>query len=119
MMLGSLISDLTHAAHSGQLTDRDRFDRDLLSLDGQWQEIVRRAAQRKAVVDQRLAMWQTYQLQSELLQERTAEFRLSFPKQDPKVLLTVSQMQQRVAYCLVSYYLFIVIVRDTFVQKCY
>ena len=71
-------------------------------MDRQWQEIIRKANQRKAVVDQRLDMWRTFQLLKDELQEKMAEFRASFGINSSDALLTVSQMQLKHTYCLVS-----------------
>ncbi|TSO25166.1 Nesprin-1 [Bagarius yarrelli] len=59
-ILHSIISDGQHMLEHGQVDDRDEFKLKLALLSNQWQGVVRRAQQRKGIIDSLLRQWQRY-----------------------------------------------------------
>ncbi|CAL9692474.1 unnamed protein product [Knipowitschia caucasica] len=67
-ILYSIISDGHRMLDQGQVDDRDDFSVKLALLGNQWQCVVRRAQQRRGIIDSLVRHWQNYKETSEKLQ---------------------------------------------------
>ncbi|XP_055088334.1 LOW QUALITY PROTEIN: nesprin-1-like [Periophthalmus magnuspinnatus] len=67
-ILYSIISDGHRMLDQGQVDDRDDFSVKLALLGNQWQCVVRRAQQRRGIIDSLVRQWQNYRETSEKLQ---------------------------------------------------
>ncbi|XP_053736179.1 nesprin-1 isoform X10 [Synchiropus splendidus] len=67
-ILYSIITDGHSMLDQGQVDDRDDFSVKLALLGNQWQGVVRRAQQRRGIIDSLVHQWQNYQEMSEKLQ---------------------------------------------------
>ncbi|KAG7263967.1 hypothetical protein CRUP_026768, partial [Coryphaenoides rupestris] len=59
-ILHSIISDGQRMLEQGQVDDRDEFNLKLALLSNQWQGVVRRAQQRRGIIDGLVRQWQRY-----------------------------------------------------------
>ena len=59
-ILQAIISDGQQMLREGQVADPQEFQQKLHLLDEQWQSVVKRANQRKAIIDNNVAQWNTY-----------------------------------------------------------
>ncbi|XP_061097143.1 nesprin-1-like isoform X2 [Conger conger] len=59
-ILHSIISDGQKLLEQGQVDDRDEFNLKLALLSNQWQGVVRRAQQRRGIIDSLIRQWQRY-----------------------------------------------------------
>ncbi|XP_073712130.1 nesprin-1 isoform X2 [Misgurnus anguillicaudatus] len=59
-ILSSIISDGHQLLNQGQVVDRDDFALKLALLSNQWQGVVRRAQQRRGIIDSLVRQWQRY-----------------------------------------------------------
>ncbi|XP_071335456.1 nesprin-1 isoform X2 [Trachinotus anak] len=66
-ILYSIISDGHHMLDQGQVDDRDDFSLKLALLSNQWQCVVRRAQQRRGIIDSLIRQWQNYREMAEKL----------------------------------------------------
>ncbi|XP_037304616.2 nesprin-1 isoform X8 [Pungitius pungitius] len=66
-ILYSIINDGHHMLEQGQVDDRDDFSVKLALLSNQWQGVVRRAQQRRGIIDSLVRQWQNYREMSEKL----------------------------------------------------
>lgn len=66
-ILYSIISDGHHMLDQGQVDDRDDFSVKLALLSNQWQGVVRRAQQRRGIIDSLVRQWQNYREMAEKL----------------------------------------------------
>ncbi|XP_033998692.1 nesprin-1 isoform X2 [Trematomus bernacchii] len=66
-ILYSIISDGHQMLDQGQMDDRDDFSVKLALLSHQWQGVVRRAQQRRGIIDSLVRQWQNYREMSEKL----------------------------------------------------
>ncbi|KAG7239212.1 hypothetical protein INR49_029965 [Caranx melampygus] len=66
-ILYSIISDGHHMLDQGQVDDRDDFSLKLALLSNQWQCVVRRAQQRRGIIDSLVRQWQNYREMAEKL----------------------------------------------------
>ncbi|XP_039981881.1 nesprin-1-like isoform X4 [Xiphias gladius] len=66
-ILYSIISDGHHMLDQGQVDDRDDFSVKLALLSNQWQCVVRRAQQRRGIIDSLVRQWQNYREMAEKL----------------------------------------------------
>lgn len=69
-ILHSIINEGLQMIQDGDIEDRTEFEHKLTLLDEQWQSVVRRANQRKTIIDNLVAQWQRYNQLSEKLQEK-------------------------------------------------
>ncbi|XP_027140369.1 nesprin-1 isoform X4 [Larimichthys crocea] len=68
-ILYSIISDGHRMLDQGQMDDRDDFSVKLALLSNQWQGVVRRAQQRRGIIDSLVRQWQNYhEMAAKLLQ---------------------------------------------------
>ena len=72
-ILQSIITEGHQMLANGSLGDRVEFESKLTTLEQQWQGLVKRANQKKVVIDSNIAYWHTYQAQSEKLAEKMNE----------------------------------------------
>uniref|UniRef100_A0A3B4YE87 Spectrin repeat containing nuclear envelope protein 1 n=1 Tax=Seriola lalandi dorsalis TaxID=1841481 RepID=A0A3B4YE87_SERLL len=66
-ILYSIISDGHRMLDQGQVDDRDNFSLKLALLSNQWQCVVRRAQQRRGIIDSLVRQWQNYREMAEKL----------------------------------------------------
>ncbi|XP_028460256.1 nesprin-1 isoform X2 [Perca flavescens] len=66
-ILYSIINDGHHMLDQGQVDDRDDFSVKLALLSNQWQGVVRRAQQRRGIIDSLIRQWQNYREMAEKL----------------------------------------------------
>ncbi|XP_031731325.1 nesprin-1 isoform X8 [Anarrhichthys ocellatus] len=66
-ILYSIINDGHHMLDQGQVNDRDDFSVKLALLSNQWQGVVRRAQQRRGIIDSLVRQWQNYREMAEKL----------------------------------------------------
>uniref|UniRef100_A0A8K9Y661 Spectrin repeat containing nuclear envelope protein 1 n=1 Tax=Oncorhynchus mykiss TaxID=8022 RepID=A0A8K9Y661_ONCMY len=66
-ILYSIISDGHRLLDQGQVDDRDDFSLKLALLGNQWQGVVRRAQQRRGIIDSLVRQWQRYREMAEKL----------------------------------------------------
>uniref|UniRef100_A0A8C7FND7 Spectrin repeat containing nuclear envelope protein 1 n=1 Tax=Oncorhynchus kisutch TaxID=8019 RepID=A0A8C7FND7_ONCKI len=79
-ILYSIISDGHHLLDQGQVDDRDDFSLKLALLGNQWQGVVRRAQQRRGIIDSLVRQWQRYREMAEKLRRWLQEV-----SRDPEV----------------------------------
>ena len=72
-ILHSIINEGHCLIREGDVEDKDQFAERLSLLDEQWCSVVRRANQRKVLIDSIVQQWQVYTVQLERLQERLSE----------------------------------------------
>ncbi|XP_062912353.1 nesprin-1 isoform X15 [Mobula hypostoma] len=68
-ILHSIISDGQRLLEQGQIDDRDEFNSKLAMLSNQWQGVIRRAQQRRGIIDSQIRQWQRYQEMAEKLRK--------------------------------------------------
>uniref|UniRef100_A0A3Q3Q2J9 KASH domain-containing protein n=1 Tax=Monopterus albus TaxID=43700 RepID=A0A3Q3Q2J9_MONAL len=104
-ILYSIISDGHHMLDQGHVDDSDDFSVKLALLSNQWQCVVRRAQQRRGIIDSLVRQWQNYQEMTEKLlrwlQEVTREPDIhqsgeSAALQQARNLLDQIQLKERV-----------------------
>ncbi|KAM4866179.1 nesprin-1 isoform 1-T1 [Thomomys bottae] len=59
-ILHSIIVDGQRLLEQGQVDDRDEFNRKLTLLSHQWQGVIRRAQQRRGIIDSQIRQWHRY-----------------------------------------------------------
>uniref|UniRef100_A0A3Q3FN38 Spectrin repeat containing, nuclear envelope 1a n=1 Tax=Labrus bergylta TaxID=56723 RepID=A0A3Q3FN38_9LABR len=79
-ILYSIIGDGHRMLDQGQVDNRGDFSGKLALLSNQWQCVVRRAQQRRGIIDSLVRQWQNYREMAEKLQQRLQEVT-----QDPDV----------------------------------
>ncbi|XP_042156778.1 nesprin-1 isoform X2 [Oncorhynchus tshawytscha] len=79
-ILYSIISDGHRLLDQGQVDDRDDFSLKLALLGNQWQGVVRRAQQRRGIIDSLVRQWQRYREMAEKLRRWLQEV-----SRDPEV----------------------------------
>ena len=72
-ILHAIISDGQTMMNNGDVEDRQAFQQKLHLLAAQWQSVVRRANQRKAIIDSTIKQWQAFNDSSEKLREWLAD----------------------------------------------
>ncbi|KAB0401732.1 hypothetical protein E2I00_018438 [Balaenoptera physalus] len=72
-ILHSIIVDGQHLLEQGQVVDRDEFNLKLTLLSNQWQGVIRRAQQRRGIIDSQIRQWQRYQEMAEKLRKWLVE----------------------------------------------
>ncbi|XP_060687754.1 nesprin-1-like isoform X2 [Hemiscyllium ocellatum] len=68
-ILHSIISDGQRLLEQGQVDDRDEFNSKLAMLSNQWQGVIRRAQQRRGIIDSQVRQWQRYRELAEKLRK--------------------------------------------------
>nr|XP_057913481.1 nesprin-1 isoform X6 [Doryrhamphus excisus] len=104
-ILHSIISDGQRMLEQGQVDDRNEFHLKLALLSNQWQGVVRRAQQRRGIIDSLIRQWQRYREMVEKLRKwlleisRPAEgLRLgtAVPLQQARSMLDAVQLKEKV-----------------------
>uniref|UniRef100_A0A672NJW8 Nesprin-1-like n=1 Tax=Sinocyclocheilus grahami TaxID=75366 RepID=A0A672NJW8_SINGR len=104
-ILHSIISDGQRMLEQGQVDDRDEFKLKLALLSNQWQGVVRRAQQRRGIIDSLLRQWQRYRKMVEKLRKwlvevsHQAETLLAgtpVPLQQARAMLDAVQLREKV-----------------------
>ncbi|XP_052606910.1 nesprin-1 isoform X17 [Peromyscus californicus insignis] len=72
-ILHSIIVDGQHLLEQGQVDDRDEFSLKLTLLSNQWQGVIRRAQQRRGIIDSQIRQWQRYREMAEKLRKWLVE----------------------------------------------
>ncbi|KAF6364671.1 hypothetical protein mRhiFer1_009806 [Rhinolophus ferrumequinum] len=72
-ILHSIITDGQHLLEQGQVDDRDEFSSKLILLSNQWQGVIRRAQQRRGIIDSQIRQWQRYREMAEKLRKWLVE----------------------------------------------
>ncbi|KAK3091260.1 hypothetical protein FSP39_018383 [Pinctada imbricata] len=68
-ILHAIISDGQKMMRDGEVENKEEFQQKLHLLAEQWQSVVRRANQRKAIIENSIRQWQTFNDQAERLQD--------------------------------------------------
>ncbi|XP_056332550.1 nesprin-1-like isoform X3 [Danio aesculapii] len=104
-ILHSIISDGQHMLEQGQVDDRDEFKLKLALLSNQWQGVVRRAQQRRGIIDSLLRQWQRYREMVEKLrkwllevnhQTQSLQAGTPVPLQQARAMLDAVQLREKV-----------------------
>ncbi|XP_039537650.1 nesprin-1-like isoform X2 [Pimephales promelas] len=104
-ILHSIISDGQRMLEQGQVDDRDEFKLKLALLSNQWQGVVRRAQQRRGIIDSLLRQWQRYREMGEKLrkwlvevshQAVTLQAGAPVPLQQARAMLDAVQLREKV-----------------------
>ncbi|XP_006768780.1 PREDICTED: nesprin-1 isoform X1 [Myotis davidii] len=72
-VLHSIITDGQRLLEQGQVDDRDEFNLKLTLLSHQWQGVIRRAQQRRGIIDSQIRQWQRYREMAEKLRKWLVE----------------------------------------------
>ncbi|KAM5166613.1 nesprin-1 isoform 3-T3 [Callospermophilus lateralis] len=72
-ILHSIIIDGQRLLEQGQVDDRDEFNLKLTLLSNQWQGVIRRAQQRRGIIDSQIRQWQRYREMAEKLRKWLVE----------------------------------------------
>lgn len=72
-VLHSIIVDGQNLLEQGQVDDREEFSLKLTLLSNQWQGVIRRAQQRRGIIDSQIRQWQRYREMAEKLRKWLAE----------------------------------------------
>ncbi|XP_032356678.1 nesprin-1 isoform X1 [Etheostoma spectabile] len=92
-ILHSIISDGQRMLEQGQVDDRHEFNLKLALLSNQWQGVVRRAQQRRGIIDGLIRQWQRYREMVEKLRKWLVE--VSHPAEALQAGATVPLQQAR------------------------
>uniref|UniRef100_A0ACB8GBS4 Nesprin-1 n=1 Tax=Sphaerodactylus townsendi TaxID=933632 RepID=A0ACB8GBS4_9SAUR len=104
-ILHSIIADGQHLLEQGQVEDRDEFNLKLALLSNQWQGVIRRAQQRKGIIDSQIHQWQRYREMAEKLRKWLVEVacqtvcelgKVPIPLQQARALLDEMQLKEKV-----------------------
>ncbi|KAM6126873.1 nesprin-1-like [Pterocles gutturalis] len=104
-ILHSIISDGQHLLEQGQVDDRDEFNLKLTLLSNQWQGVIRRAQQRRGIIDSQIHQWQRYREMAEKLRKLLVEIscqpvsglgNVPIPLQQARALLDEVQLKEKV-----------------------
>lgn len=68
-ILHAIISDGQTMMNEGDIDNKEEFQQKLILLANQWQSVLRRANQRKAIIDSTIKQWQSFNDSSEKLRE--------------------------------------------------
>ncbi|XP_061756512.1 nesprin-1-like isoform X2 [Nerophis ophidion] len=105
-ILYSIISDGHRMLDQGQVDDGDDFSVKLALLANQWQGVVRRAQQRRGIIDSLLHQWQTYHEMSEKLlrwlQEVSSDLDVHQPGGEPVTLQQARNLLDQIQTPLVN-----------------
>ncbi|KAM7172378.1 nesprin-1 isoform 5-T6 [Macrochelys suwanniensis] len=104
-ILHSIITDGQHLLEQGQVDDRDEFNLKLTLLSNQWQGVIRRAQQRRGIIDSQIRQWQRYREMAEKLRKWLVEVSyqpvsglggVPIPLQQARALLDEAQLREKV-----------------------
>ncbi|KAK7904600.1 hypothetical protein WMY93_017207 [Mugilogobius chulae] len=106
-ILHSIISDGQRMLEQGQVDDRDEFNMKLALLSNQWQGVVRRAQQRRGIIDGLIRQWQRYREMVEKLRKWLLEVShptealqpgATIPLQQARSMLDSVQLKEKVLH---------------------
>ncbi|XP_075718991.1 nesprin-1 isoform X3 [Rhinoderma darwinii] len=106
-ILHSIIADGQRLLEQGQVDDRDEFNLKLTLLSNQWQGVIRRAQQRRGIIDSQIRQWQRYREMAEKLRKWLVEMSyqpvtglgsIPIPLQQARTLLDEVQLRDRVLH---------------------
>ncbi|XP_073413788.1 nesprin-1 isoform X2 [Dendrobates tinctorius] len=106
-ILHSIIADGQRLLEQGQVDDRDEFNLKLALLSNQWQGVIRRAQQRRGIIDSQIRQWQRYREMAEKLRKWLVEMSyqpvtglgsIPIPLQQARTLLDEVQLRDRVLH---------------------
>lgn len=104
-ILHSIVVDGQHLLEQGQVDDRDEFSLKLTLLSNQWQGVIRRAQQRRGIIDSQVRQWQRYREMAEKLRKWLAEVSslplgglgsIPVPLQQVRILFDDVQFKEKV-----------------------
>ncbi|XP_044527655.1 nesprin-1 isoform X1 [Gracilinanus agilis] len=104
-ILHSIIVDGQHLLEQGQVDDRDEFNLKLTLLSNQWQGVIRRAQQRRGIIDSQIRQWQRYREMAEKLRKWLVEVSyqpvsglgsVPIPLQQVRTLFDEVQLKEKV-----------------------
>ncbi|KAM6463512.1 nesprin-1-like isoform 1-T1 [Liasis olivaceus] len=104
-ILHSIIMDGQNLLEQGQVDDRDEFNLKLALLSNQWQGVIRRAQQRRGIIDSQIRQWQRYREMAEKLRKWLVEVTcqsvsglgsVPIPLQRARALLDEMQLKEKV-----------------------
>ncbi|XP_038626046.1 nesprin-1 isoform X2 [Tachyglossus aculeatus] len=104
-ILHSIIIDGQRLLEQGQVDDRDEFNLKLTLLSNQWQGVIRRAQQRRGIIDSQIRQWQRYREMAEKLRKWLVEVSyqpvtglgsVPIPLQQARTLLDEIQLKEKV-----------------------
>lgn len=104
-ILHSIIMDGQNLLEQGQVDDRDEFNLKLALLSNQWQGVIRRAQQRRGIIDSQIRQWQRYREMAEKLRRWLVEVTcqsvsglgsVPIPLQRARALLDEMQLKEKV-----------------------
>ncbi|KAJ0062831.1 hypothetical protein NL108_008118 [Boleophthalmus pectinirostris] len=104
-ILHSIINDGQRMLEQGQVDDRDEFNMKLTLLSNQWQGVVRRAQQRRGIIDGLIRQWQRYREMVEKLRKWLLEVSrptevlqsgATIPLQQARSMLDAVQLKEKV-----------------------
>ncbi|XP_032341093.1 nesprin-1 isoform X13 [Camelus ferus] len=104
-ILHSIIIDGQRLLEQGQVDDRDEFNLKLTLLSNQWQGVIRRAQQRRGIIDSQIRQWQRYREMAEKLRKWLVEVSyvpatglgsVPIPLQQARTLFDDAQFKEKV-----------------------
>uniref|UniRef100_A0A8C8SFJ9 Spectrin repeat containing nuclear envelope protein 1 n=1 Tax=Pelusios castaneus TaxID=367368 RepID=A0A8C8SFJ9_9SAUR len=104
-ILHSIITDGQRLLEQGQVDDRDEFNLKLTLLSNQWQGVIRRAQQRRGIIDSQIRQWQCYKEMAQKLRKWLVEVSnqplsglgsVPIPLQQARALLDEVQLREKV-----------------------
>uniref|UniRef100_A0A452T3N3 KASH domain-containing protein n=1 Tax=Ursus maritimus TaxID=29073 RepID=A0A452T3N3_URSMA len=104
-ILHSIIIDGQRLLEQGQVDDRDEFNLKLTLLSNQWQGVIRRAQQRRGIIDSQIRQWQRYREMAEKLRKWLVEVSylpvsalgsIPIPLQQARTLFDEVQFKEKV-----------------------
>ncbi|XP_021076993.1 nesprin-1 isoform X10 [Mus pahari] len=104
-ILHSIIVDGQNLLEQGQVDDREEFSLKLTLLSNQWQGVIRRAQQRRGIIDSQIRQWQRYREMAEKLRKWLAEVshlplsglgNIPVPLQQVRMLFDEVQFKEKV-----------------------
>ena len=79
-ILQAIVTEGHQMVADGDIDDRVEFEKKLSGLEERWQNVIRRTNQKKALIDNNIAQWQTYNSQLERLNGKLGEMDQSLEK---------------------------------------
>ncbi|XP_016071417.1 PREDICTED: nesprin-1 [Miniopterus natalensis] len=104
-VLHSIITDGQRLLEQDQVDDRDEFNLKLTLLSNQWQGVIRRAQQRRGIIDSQIRQWQRYREMAEKLRKWLVEVSylpmsglgsVPIPLQQARTLFDEAQFKEKV-----------------------
>ena len=96
-VLHSIVAEGHQMLTDGTVDNRVQFEHKLHLLEEQWHSVVKRANQRKALIDNMVSNWNSYNMQLERLHEKLGEVETSIhmqPIENPSLQQVKSMLHQ-------------------------